>query len=150
MNCSQTQRKLIDYQSGKLDPTATVQVESHLSDCQLCQSFTQELDQFQALIQTERNPAINPFLTNIILEKVAQGPTPVYHIQSKLLPKLAKVAAIGLLIFVGVMGGLELGNRITSSLSSSQSVLPEITSLVNEMEHEPLEQMLLNLKDPSQ
>lgn len=150
MNCKQTRSKLMDYHTGNLEQEATGQVEKHLADCVICLEFSTELKQFQHLLKAEKKPAYDPFLTNRIMEKVAFAPLPIDQTHYRLVPKLARVAAVVVLVLMGILGGLELGNRITSGLATGEAGYSEINSLVNEMELEPLEQMLLNLNNPGQ
>lgn len=81
------------------------------------------------------------------MEQITIEPTVASQIPSFQIPKLAKIAAVALLALIGLLGGLELGSRITSDLAAGPVGYSEISSLVNEMSHEPLEMMLLNLKE---
>ncbi len=150
MNCKQTQSKLMDYHDGNLEPANTSQVEKHLSDCVTCREFSSELSQFQLLLKPEKKPVADPFLTQRILNQVAKEPAGSYSTQLSFASKITAVAAIAALVLIGIIGGLELGNQITSGLSSEESKSSEIASLVNEMKLEPLEQILLNLSNSDQ
>jgi len=140
----------MDYHTGSLESGATTQVEKHLSACVICQEFSTELKQFQHLLQTDKRPASDPFLTNRIMEKAAHKSAPAYQSHYRLAPKLATVAAVAIIVLIGIFGGLELGNRITSGLITGPAGHSEIVSLFNEMELEPLERMLMNLNNPNQ
>ncbi len=150
MNCSRTRLKLMDFQDGKLDTKLTDLVKDHLSGCEQCQDFAHELGHFQDVFINQKKPLSNPFLTDRIMEQIALEPTPVSQYPTLLMPKLASVAAVALLVIAGILGGLELGNRITAGLAAGPTAYSEISSLVNEMDHEPLEQMLLNLNQLNQ
>lgn len=150
MNCKQTRSNLMDYQSGNLDSSATFKVEKHLSDCAICKGYASEFQQFQHLLQAKVKLETDPFLTNRIMEMVTPEATPVYKSYRYLTPKLARVAAIAVLVLIGVLGGLELGSKITDGLATGSAGHSEIVSLVNELELEPLERMLLNLNNPGQ
>jgi len=145
MNCKQTRSQLMEYQIGSLEPEAILQVEKHLSDCIACQGFAAELEQFQHLLQAKTKPALDNSLTKHILEKVANESVTENEIHLPKTYSFASVAAIAVLVLIGVFGGLKLGNRITSGLLVGEAEYSENISLFNEMELEPLEQMLLNI-----
>lgn len=150
MNCSQTRAKLMDYQSDRLDPQATFEVENHLSDCEQCQGFARELSLFEAIMQDEKNHQPSPSLTNRIMNQIAQEPKAIIHLPQRRIPAFAAVAAIALLVLIGVFGGIKLGDQITSGLVNTPARQAEISSLLNELDHEPLEQMLFNLNNSEQ
>ena len=78
------------------------------------------------------------------MESVRDEQVPSDKSQDWSLSKFAAAAVIVLLVAGGIMGGLQIGDLITSELSSGQKEHAEISSLLNEMGHEPLEQMLFN------
>ena len=147
MNCNRVRLKLMDFHEDKLDRKTAVQVKNHLSNCAQCHGFAKELGQFQNIFIVKEKPKLNPFLTNRIMDEIAREPAVVSQIPSFQIPGLAKIAAVALLALIGLWGGLELGDRITSGLVASPVGYSEMSSLVNEMNHEPLEMMLLNLKE---
>ena len=144
MNCKKTRTRLLDYIEGKLDPASQKVTEAHLAACSECKGFLEEMQHFHDLMLEEKDTGSNPFLTNRVLEAVSDQKVTSDKSQGWSLSKLAAAAAIVILIAGGIMGGLEIGNLITSELSSGQKDHPEISSLLNEMGHEPLEQMLFN------
>ena len=135
----------MDYQSGKLDPQATLHVENHLSDCEQCQGFARELILFEAIMHDEKKHQPSPSLTNSIMNQIAQEPKPIIHLPQRRIPAFAAVAAIALLVLIGVLGGIKLGDQITSGLANTPVRQAEISSLLNELDHEPMEQILMNL-----
>jgi len=149
MNCSKTHSKLLDYLNGELDQKSITEVDEHLLGCPDCNRFLAELQQFHKLIEAEKKPAYNPFLTNRIMDAVKPEQTPVNQVGFRILPKLAKAAAVAILVVGGILSGLEIGKIITSGLSAGQSAHPEISSMVNELDHEPLEQMLSTFNSPA-
>ncbi len=144
MNCKKTRTRLLDYIEGNLDPTSSKQTEEHLLSCSDCRGFHEEMQHFNHLMLLEKNTSSNPFLTNRIMEAVKDQQVTPQNSRGWSLSKHAAAAAIVLLIAGGIMGGLQIGDLITSELSSSQEEHAEISSLLNEMGHEPLEQMLFN------
>jgi len=144
MNCKKSRTRLLDYLEGKLDPTSFKQTEEHLLSCSECRGFLAEMQHFNNLMLKEKYTAPNPFLTNRIMEAVRDQQVTPDNSLGWSLNKLAAAAAIVVLIAGGIMGGLQIGDLITSELSSGQKDHHEISSLLNEMGHEPLEQLLFN------
>jgi hypothetical protein len=95
-------------------------------------------------MQKEEEGLPNPFLTNRIIESAVHQQVISGNKRHKALSQFAAAAAIVILVASGILGGLEIGNLITLGLSTGQTNHQEISSLVNEMGHEPLEQMLFN------
>ncbi len=146
MNCKKTRTKLLDYLDGNLDSKSSITLEEHISNCEGCRGFLVELKLFHSLMQIEEKEEglPNPFLTNRVIESVGHQQVTSDKKRHKALSQLAAAAAIVILIASGILGGLEIGDLITSGLSTGQTNHQEISSLVNEMGHEPLEQMLFN------
>lgn len=140
----------MDYHAGNLEPAATIKVGKHLSACVICQNYSSELSHFEHLLQAETKPVIDNYLTKQVMEKVAHESAPAYQAHLRPVHKLATMAAIAVLVLIGILGGLELGDKITAGLTTGTAGHSEIISLVNEMELEPLERMLLNLNNPDQ
>ena len=144
MNCKKTRTKLLDYLEGNLDEKSSNIVEEHLSTCENCRGFLVELKLFHPLMHDATEGLSNPFLTNRIIEAVNHQQVISDKEKSSPLRQFAAAAAIVILIGGGILGGLEIGGLITSGLSSDQINHQEVSSLVNEMGHEPIEQMLFN------
>jgi anti-sigma factor RsiW len=144
MKCNTIHKKLIFYLDGELSPKEMQDIKNHLSECQECVSFAEELKKMQAILTAEKSVEPNPFFYTRLKAKMEAEES--VHYTPGWQPVWVKVlqpAVFTVLLIAGVYFGSKIGKpapvNIAVAAFSDQDVIPYL----NEMDTEPIEAFLM-------
>ncbi len=142
MNCSKIHNELIFYLEGGMDDEKRREIKAHLSECEKCKKFADNLAFSLNIIEKEKELQINPFLFTRIQEKINdcdKRPNAFITAASKIL----RPVFVSVVIVLGVFAGIKLGSYFNDKYVSNVSEIQIETYYLNDLQHEPLETSLL-------
>jgi hypothetical protein len=143
MKCNKLYKDLIFFVEGSLSPERKKEINYHLSDCDTCRKFVNELTYSLEIIDKEKKIETNPFLYSRILYKINNFEESAHTFRVFALKTLRPVFVI-LLILFGIFSGIKLGNSYSSKYINEDSELQIITYYLNDLQHESVETILLS------
>lgn len=143
MKCNKPNRDLIFYVEDSLDPGRKKEITQHLSECDSCRNFVNELKQSLEIIEKEKRVETNPFLYSRIHSKIINYEHQVHTFRVFAL-KILRPVFIVLLIASCIFSGIKLGSFYRSSYTDEDSEVQVITYYLNDLQHEPVETILLS------
>lgn len=143
MKCKNLHKDLIFFVEGALTPERKNEISNHLSGCEICRKFVNELSYSFEIIEKEKKIEPNPFLYSRIHNKINDYERNISTIKVTTAKILRPVFVI-LLILLGVFSGIKLGNSYSSKHSNYDSELQIITYYLNDLQHESVETILLS------
>ena len=108
MNCKKVHKILSENSVNELNKDLRIEVSNHLSECKTCYSLNRNSEGALNKIQTNINIEVSPFIYTRIQQKIAerQKRTPAYYFIKSL-----NIAAVAILIGMGIFIGIKLGNK---------------------------------------
>ena len=143
MKCKNLHKDLIFFVEGTLTPERKNEISKHLSECEICRKFVNELAYSFEIIEKEKKIESNPFLYSKIHNTINDYEQNTGTIKVTAARILRPVFII-LLILSGIFSGIKLGNSYSSKHSNDDSELKIITYYLNDLQHESVETMLLS------
>ena len=143
MKCKNIHKDLIFFVEGTLTTERKNEISKHLSGCEICRKFVAELAYSLEIIEKEKKNEPNPFLYSKIHNKINDYERDTATIKVTAAKILRPVLVI-ILILLGVFSGIKLGNSYSSKQSDDDSELQIITYYLNDLQHEPVETLLLS------
>jgi predicted anti-sigma-YlaC factor YlaD len=143
MKCNKLYKDLILYAEDSLAPGRKKEINKHLSECVICHNFINDLIHALEIIDKEKKIETNPFLYSRILNKINNYEQSA-HTFRVLALKILRPVIIVLLILSGIFSGIKLGSSYSSNYSDEDSELQIITYYLNDLQHEPVETILLS------
>jgi len=108
-----------------------------------CRSFADYLSTTLNIIQTEKKIAADPFLATRI-EGILSNPVAAPR-RLSFLPKLIPALTFSIFILAGIAGGIGLGRILTPVPNNQNIAARQISSLVDDLQQEPIESFLMGL-----
>jgi predicted anti-sigma-YlaC factor YlaD len=143
MKCDKLHKDLIFFAEGSLTPERKNEINSHLSECDTCRKFVNELIYSLEIIDKEKRIETNPFLYTKVINKINNYEQSAKTFKVFALKILRPVFVI-LLILFGIFSGIKLGNSYSSRYTDEDSELQIITYYLNDLQHESVETILLS------
>lgn len=143
MKCDKLHNDLIFFAEGSLSTKRKNEINDHLSKCDTCRKFVDELTYSMEIIDKEKTVETNPFLYSRILDKINnyEQSANTYRVFA---PKILRPVFVILLILFGIFSGIKLGNSYSSRYTDEDSELQIITYYLNDLQHESVETILLS------
>ncbi len=144
MNCQIVQKKLIFFLEKELSGTEMQAFREHLESCPDCALFAEEMKKTLSILDSERNPEINPFFYTRVKAKLEnQMEAEGQMMRRPVLLRVLQPVAFSIILLLGVYGGIKLGNtsapKATTELSEQ-----EMVPYWNALDDEPIESFLLD------
>lgn len=144
MNCKNLHKKLIFFLEGDLSKYESEQVQLHLSDCEDCRLFLNEMKKTLGIIEIEKSPDVNPFFyTRLKARLENQESTQPYYSRQPVYSKVLQPAVFTLLLLVGIYSGFKVGQSKSAQLANDTFSEVEMIPYLNEMNTEPIEAFLM-------
>ncbi len=144
MNCKTLHTKIIFFTEGSLPAREMEEIKIHLEDCSDCAAFANEMNKTLAIIESEKNPALNPFfytrvkarLENQSAEKMMVQRTPAFV-------RILQPAFFSILLLAGIYTGIRIGQPVKVNSDAINYTENEMIPYLNEMEAEAIENFLM-------
>ncbi|MFA6128189.1 MAG: hypothetical protein WC699_12880 [Bacteroidales bacterium] len=143
MNCKKCRTDLIGFIQGTLPKGVDVQIREHLNGCMECRSFADYLRSTLSVIQIEKEIEADPFLATRIEGILSNSEAGLRRVS--FLPKLIPALTFSIFIVAGIAGGIGLGRVLTPAPNNQQIAAQQMSSLVNDLQQEPIESFLMGL-----
>ncbi len=144
MKCKTIHSKIIFYLDGELALDEMEQIKLHLSQCNDCAAFAGELSKSMAILESEKSPKINPFFYTRLkakLENQESGQNEIYR--RPVLIRILQPAFFSILLFVGIYGGIKIGQPANSTATSGIYAEQDLIPYLDEMKNETIETFLM-------
>lgn len=142
MKCKQIQRELIFYLEGGLNIEKRNEMKSHLSECETCKNFADNLDLSLKIIDKEKELQVNPFMYTRIQERInSYEHKPNAFITSA--TRILRPVFVSAVIVFGIFAGIKLGNYFNDRLVNNVTEIQIESYYLNDFQHEPVEAGLL-------
>ncbi len=144
MKCKEVRKRLADYVSGDLKPSAYKVVRKHLELCAECSALLEELDSTMGLIDKRNRLEPNPFLYTRLKEKISDSGENEVRIKIPVFRRVLQPMILSLVLAGALFAGIKLGNTIVNEEEQATTYAEETEYYLNDMEHESLEVYLLS------
>lgn len=144
MKCKTLQMKIIFFLEGDLPAEEMVQMKLHLSECNDCAAFAEEMKKTLAVLENEKSPAVNPFFYTRLkakMENRASAQNQLYR--NPFFAKILQPAFFSILLIVGIYIGIKIGQPSTVDTNYIVYSEQEIIPYLNEMKNETIETFLM-------
>jgi hypothetical protein len=108
-----------------------------------CRSFADYLRSTLSVIQIEKEIEADPFLATRIEGILSNSEAGLRRVS--FLPKLIPALTFSIFIVAGIAGGIGLGRVLTPAPNNQQIAAQQMSSLVNDLQQEPIESFLMGL-----
>ena len=144
MKCNTIHKKLIFYLDGELPPQEMENIKNHLSECDECAAFAEELVKTQAILTAEKSIEPNPFFYTRLKAKMEAEETVDYAPRwQSVWVKLVQPAVFSILLIAGVYFGSKIGKPAPMNIAIATFSDQDIIPYLNEMDTEPIEAFLM-------
>lgn len=144
MNCQIVQKNLIFFLEGELPETEMKAFQEHLNSCSECALFAEEMKLTLSILDSEKNPDINPFFYTRVkakLENQMEAQGQVMH--RPVLARVLQPLAFSVILLLGIYGGMRLGSTTTSKTTAELNE-QQMVPYWNALDDEPIENFLLD------
>jgi len=144
MNCKEVNKNLIFYIDGELKPEKETEIQEHLMNCKDCNILFLNLKESMAIITQEKEAKPNPFLFTRIQEEISnlEEPRKAYILRPNFI-KVLQAVTLSLLLVVGVIFGISMGNSIQYQTPEQSMVYQSDEFYLNDLQQETIEAFLL-------
>lgn len=145
MNCKEVNKNLIFYIDSELHPQKEKELQEHLADCSDCNELFLNLKETMEIITAEKAVKPNPFIFTRIQQEISNIKEPRGVFVSK--PGFIKIlqpVALSLLLIMGVIFGISMGNSIQYQAPGRSIVYQSDEFYLNDFQQETIESILLN------
>jgi len=144
MKCKTLHKKIIFFLEGELPKEEMEQVKLHLSECNDCAAFAEEMKKTFAILQSEKSLAVNPFFYTRLKARIENRAAKQNEIlKNPVWARILQPAFFSVLLIAGIYTGIKIGqpavNKTELIVYSEQEMIPYL----NEMENETIEGFLL-------
>ncbi len=144
MKCKTLHKNLIFFLEGELPAKEMEAIKSHLSDCEVCAAFAEEMKKTLKIINEEKSPEVNPFFyTRLKVRLESQVEPKKISIWQPVLIKAVQPTFFSLLLLAGIYGGFKIASPVRVNMASTEITNNEIIPYLNEMQSEPIEDFLM-------
>lgn len=141
MKCNKVHNKLIFFVEGELPGEEMQAVQEHLHHCPECALFAEELKLSLSILETEKEPEINPFFYTRVKAKLEKQDEQLLQ-RRPVFVRVLQPFAFSLILLLAIYGGIKFGASSAETgkkLTAQQEMIPYL----NEMDVEPLENFLM-------
>jgi hypothetical protein len=142
MNCSTIHKNLIFFLEEELPANEKELVKIHLSDCEECALFAEDLKRTLEILEADKLPGVNPFFYTRLTAKLDRINNKKESFWKPVLVK-AQPAFFSLLLLAGIYTGFAIGKTSSLQVAVSTMQSQENIPLLNEMENETIENFLM-------
>jgi len=144
MKCQVIHKKLIFFLEDELSGKEMQAIREHLDSCPDCALFAEDMRETLSILDSEKNPEINPFFyTRVKAKLVNQDEKESQMMRRPVLVRVLQPLAFSILLLVGVYAGIKFGAQ-SAKPGISYTAEQEIIPYLNEMDVEPIEIFLLD------
>lgn len=143
MKCKNLHNKLIFYLAGDLPENENREVEHHLSECETCNAFADDMRKTLGIIELEKSPESNPFFYTCLKAKLEKAEEENQLVRRPVLIRVLQPVFFSIILFLGVYAGIKLGQPAESNLVDYTYPDEQVIPYLNEMEAEPIEAFLM-------
>jgi len=146
MKCQIVQKKLIFFLEKELSGTEMQAIREHLDSCPDCALFAEEMKKTLSILDSEKNPEINPFFYTRVKAKLeSQMETQGQTMRRPVLIRVLQPVAFSIILLLGVYGGIKLGKTATTTTTAGTALTEqEMVPYWNTLDDEPIESFLLD------
>jgi anti-sigma factor RsiW len=142
MKCKTIHSKIIFYLDGELTTEEMDQMTLHLSECNDCEAFADEMRKIFDVLESEKSPKVNPFFYTRLkakLENQTKEQNEVYR--RPVLIRVLQPTFFSILLIAGIYAGIKIGQPATST--TSVYVEQDLIPYLDEMKNETIETFLM-------
>lgn len=144
MKCKTIHKKLIFSLEGDLPAKEAEEMAAHLTQCDACAAFAEDMKKTLEVIQKERLPKVNPFFYTRLKARMENEETrEKQRVGFPVWEKVLQPAFFSLLLLAGIYTGIKIGQPANSELNQSIFAETELVPFLNEMDTEPIETFLM-------
>jgi hypothetical protein len=144
MKCKTVHKKIIFFLERELPAGEMEQVRLHLSECNDCAAFAEEIKKTFAFLESEKSPAVNPFFYTRLkakMENRADAENAKYN--NPVWLKVLQPAFFSILLIVGIYSGIKIGQPVVKKSEPVIYAEQQIIPFLDEMENESIETFLM-------
>lgn len=144
MNCKNLHKNLIFFLDGDLPAKEMEQMEIHLSECNDCAAFADDMKKTLGILEVEKSPDVNPFFYTRVKAKLEnQEPAELQVLQRPVFARILQPAVFSILLIVGIYSGIKIGQISPVQVTGTNLFDEEAVPYFNEMEAESIETFLM-------
>lgn len=144
MKCKTIHRNLIFFLEGNLPEKEKKQIEAHISSCENCSAFAEDLKKTLGIIEKEKTTETNPFFYTRLKARLESQAEPLkVPFWKPVLIKVVQPVFFSILLIAGIYTGFKIGAPARTNLVSAGYTTEEIFPYLNEMQSEPIEDFLM-------
>jgi len=144
MKCKTLHKKIIFFLEEELPADEMEQMKYHLSVCNDCNAFAEEMAKMLAVLQTEKAPSVNPFFYTRLKAKIENlSNSKIRYNKNPFFVKILQPALFSVLLIAGIYSGIKIGQPISDRTSYYVDSEQEIIPYLNEMKNETIELFLM-------
>ena len=144
MKCKTLHKKLIFFLDGDLPENEANEMKTHLTECELCAAFAEDMQKTLGIIQIEKSPEVTPFFyTRLKAWMENEKFTAEKRIGFPVWEKVLQPVFFSLLLLAGIYTGIKIGQPATTETGQNIFAETELVPFLNEMETEPIETFLM-------
>ena len=144
MKCKTLHKKIIFFLEGELPAKEMEQIRLHLSKCNDCAAFAEEMKKTFAFLESEKSPAANPFFYTRLKAKIenrAEAENEKYS--NPVWVKILQPAFFSVLLIAGIYSGIKIGQPVVKKGEPVVYAEQQIIPYLDEMENERIETFLM-------
>ncbi|QGY44392.1 hypothetical protein GM418_12205 [Maribellus comscasis] len=144
MKCKTIHKNLVFFLEGDLPEIKKKQIEAHISNCDDCSAFAQDLKKTLGIIEKEKTTEINPFFyTRLKARLESQAEPAKIPFWKPVLAKVVQPVFFSILLIAGIYTGFKIATPVQVNTASVHYTSEEIFPYLNEMQSEPIEEFLM-------
>ena len=144
MKCKNLHSKLIFYLEDDLPEAEKGRVEKHLSECNECRAFANDMRKTLGIIEVEKKPESNPFFYTRLkarLESEYQQEPEMFR--RPFFARVLQPVLFSVILLLGIYAGIKLGQPVDGKMAGYTFPDEQVIPYLNEMEAEPIEAFLM-------
>ncbi|NOR76397.1 MAG: hypothetical protein GQ525_14720 [Draconibacterium sp.] len=144
MKCKNLHKKLIFFIDEDLSAKDMKQVQVHLSECNTCAAFAEDMKKTLGIVELEKSPTINPFFYTRVKAKLEnQESAEMQILQRPIFARVLQPVMFSILLIIGVYSGIKIGEPTPIKVYSTSLLDQDAVPYLNEMEAESIESFLM-------
>lgn len=144
MNCKNLHKKLIFFLEGDLPKNESEQIQLHLTECEECALFFEDMKNTLSIIEDEKLPEVNPFFYTRLKARIEnQESAETDYSRRPVFARILQPVVFSILLLIGVYSGFKVGQSKSVQVANNTSSEQEIIPYLNEMKTESIEAFLM-------
>jgi hypothetical protein len=144
MKCKTLHKKLIFFLDGDLSAEEMEQMRLHLSECNDCATFAEDMKKTLAILEFEKSPEVNPFFYTRLKTKLENQTIKQDRISlNPVWARILQPSLFSVLLIAGIYSGIKIGQTSTVNSKYASYTEKEIIPYLDEMETETIETFLM-------